>query len=507
MRQAIHIFKKDVRGLWYQIVLTIVVVAVFVFLDVRTAKLSEPMPGPDLIGLFLILAWWILIARVIQCEALAGDRQFWCTRPYAWTSLLTAKALFIFAFVNLPIFTADAVIIHVFGFSTFAELPGLIWSQVLLTTIVILPMTAIAAVANGLTQLLSTTFFIGLVLFAFEVGVLGTARPGAWGSLDWIRASVALVLATAATASVIVCQYEHRKTVASRVLLAATCMLVVVTYTLFPWTAAFGIQGRLSRQRIDPRLVQITFDSGQTWLTRASAVRGDRVQINIPLQVTNVPAGMGIITDGISVNIEAPGQAVWRSTSKPWRQVNSEAGITSLQTVVDGSFYRRIRNEAVNIHGQMYLTLSGHSQETSVPIENRPVSVPGGGVCLASRQAPGVTGFIRAGGQSGSYSLDSNLKSYILLCRSAFRSPPNFVSVSFENSFSDIFREPISYSPFPAALSLSPVSQYFAFATSSSGIPAATLTVTEPIAFIRREFEISDIRLRDFEVRPGGVVR
>src|SRR5260370_20970353 len=139
MRQALHIFKKDVRHLWFEMAVVITVVAAFTFTGARRAQwLADPVTNRiaawTLVLILLPLAWWTLIARVIHDEVLPGDSQFWITRPYSWKSLLGAKALFILAFINLPMLLADGVIVRAYGLPLGAELPGLLWSQVLLTT-------------------------------------------------------------------------------------------------------------------------------------------------------------------------------------------------------------------------------------------------------------------------------------------------------------------------------------------------------------------------------------
>jgi hypothetical protein len=123
MRQAIHIFKKDVRHLWPEITVTLLVAAAFAFLGAGGARfLSDPGASRNLARqmlLFLLpVAWWILIARVIHAEPLPGDRQFWTTRPYDWKSLLGAKALFILGFVNLPLLISDVVILRAAEFQS-----------------------------------------------------------------------------------------------------------------------------------------------------------------------------------------------------------------------------------------------------------------------------------------------------------------------------------------------------------------------------------------------------
>src|SRR5579872_1708348 len=101
MRQALHIFKKDTRHLRWEIAISLALLAVFAF----TEALPDRKPSSHSEGLTLLpaLAWFFLITRVIQSEALTGDKQFWVTRPYSWKSLLAAKIFFLLAFITLPL--------------------------------------------------------------------------------------------------------------------------------------------------------------------------------------------------------------------------------------------------------------------------------------------------------------------------------------------------------------------------------------------------------------------
>src|ERR1700761_8710283 len=103
MKQTLHIFKKDVRYLRYEIVMAMLVVLAFGFTGTRHAlTVSERPPNQTiawtLLTFFLPLTWWFLIARLIHAEAIPGERHFWLTRPYNWRSLLAAKVLFIVIF-------------------------------------------------------------------------------------------------------------------------------------------------------------------------------------------------------------------------------------------------------------------------------------------------------------------------------------------------------------------------------------------------------------------------
>ena len=124
MRTTLHIFKKDVRRLWYEILVVLALTALFAWLDPQTPpglSASSSQNGLMFFGailrMLLPMAWWYLIARVIHQEAIPGDRQYWVTRPIAWRHLLGAKLLFILAFINLPVAVSDCVILAAAGFN------------------------------------------------------------------------------------------------------------------------------------------------------------------------------------------------------------------------------------------------------------------------------------------------------------------------------------------------------------------------------------------------------
>jgi hypothetical protein len=81
MRQTFHIFKKDVRHLWFEIAVTVSVASGFTFTGARRALwLVDPetnrIAAWTLLMFLLPLVWWTLIARAIHDEVLPGDRQF-----------------------------------------------------------------------------------------------------------------------------------------------------------------------------------------------------------------------------------------------------------------------------------------------------------------------------------------------------------------------------------------------------------------------------------------------
>ena len=502
MRQALHIFKKDVRHLRFEIAIVLIVTAAFAFVSARRAFwLDDPGAnrGPAwMMSQFLLpLAWWILIVRVIHTETLPGDRQFWITRPYEWKSLLGAKLLFIAAFVNLPLLAADVMIIGAYGFRPWAEIPGLLWRQVLCSVVFLLPVAVVCAVTSGLVQLLSAGFVVFVAVLVWSTALPGTTPGGSWGALDWVTLYYAILVAALAALPILIWQYAARKTWAARGVAAGAAIVAMLGGTLIPWTSAFAIQSRLSKQRFDVLAMHVEFDWERKWLARARVDRDEKqVQIELPLRITGMPAGMDAKPDGLVMAIEAPDGAVWRTTRKPWAQVSADRFL-SLYSDVDAAFYRKVKDVPVKLRGTFYFTVYGNSLATNIPSNSRYVAVPRMGRCAAS----GPTGG----------------DGYFLLCGSAFRWEPALVIARFvepgKHAVNGIAShplrrlQPLSYSPFPADLDINPVSQFFSWTTSPTKLSEVVIQSEEPLAHVKREFEIDGLRLGEFEVKPTSVLR
>jgi hypothetical protein len=85
-----------------------------------------------------------------------------------------------------------------------------------------------------------------------------------------------------------------------------------------------------------------------------------------------------------------------------------------------------------------------------------------------------------------------------MLCRAAVRWPPRLVWARDDTGRGEVFAETKSYSPFPAELNISPVESYWARASlNQSG--EVTIVTQEPIAHVRTDVELRDVRLGDLE--------
>ncbi|HEX7361811.1 MAG TPA: hypothetical protein VF283_15075 [Bryobacteraceae bacterium] len=471
MKQALHIFKKDVRHFRYDIGLTLLVVLAFCIAGARN------MRGPGSLAFALPVCWWFLIARVIHAEALPGNRQFWLTRPYEWKSLLGAKILFIFSFVNLPLLVADAVIVHSTGFSLTGNTAGLLWTQALLIVAFVLPVAALSAITSGLPELLVVT----LLLIVIALARVLTSPMIHWGfywmQLEWVKTYYLVAQIAAAALIILFWQYARRKTFATRIVAAATVFVFLASGALLPWTAAFALETHLSSRNLNSSAVQIKLDSNRKWLGRIYIGGRDRVVAELPLQISGLPAGTQLQPNGLTVTVRASDGETWVVKQPAPDSFDFENSITSLQAEMPTAFYAKVRSQPVQLRGTLYFTLYGGKRSTPIPLNGGPVSVKGAGLCSAGQR--------------------------YVLCNSAFRTQADLITFRFlqdlggeARSMTDGISRIGSYSPFPADLHIDPIVRFFS--PRPNAISAVAVETWEPLAHLERDFEINGVRLDSF---------
>lgn len=507
MRQALHIFRKDVRHLWPEISIAVLLAASLGFAIARQRESLNDTQGTQGVAVSLLtnllpLAWAVLIARLIHSEPPASDRSFWLTRPYSRASLLAAKALAIVAFVNLPKLVSDMVVLRVYGFSITTELGGLLWTQVLLTGIFVLPIAALCTVTTGFVQLLIVVFALCLPVIGSNMLPISFDIWMPWFALEWTRLCAAGLVIAAAALAIVVWQYTRRKTTRARLLAGAAVVSAFLVLLLFPWKTAFALQSHLSRPSIDASAIHVGYDSQLSWAVHALVNKDKTVELQVPLRVTGVPDQLDVVGEGISATMEVSSGEVWRSGREPRRYLQS-SDLKSFFTVVDYSVYERIRNHPIHIRGSLYLTLYGNRRSVALPIRNGYMfqQTPGVGLCAVARTGD----------------------SMVLTCRSTFGSKPDLVTFHIIEALQTIGGTPevlnsmtypraVSYSPFPAEPNLIPVSGLIQTAKVFSSVRnfdgrdftfevlGVNATALEPVAHLRKDFDIRDVRFSEHEV-------
>src|SRR4030088_2367087 len=159
MKQILNIFRKDLRRFWREIAVSLALLATYSWNDVRgwagernllaNAGLAALFGYQFLSGLvatLLPVAWAFLVVRVVQGEALVGDRQFWVTRPYEWKKLLAAKVTFAVLTINRPVPLADSFFLARGRFSPTRYVAGVLWMRLLVLFVVTLLVATLATV-------------------------------------------------------------------------------------------------------------------------------------------------------------------------------------------------------------------------------------------------------------------------------------------------------------------------------------------------------------------------
>lgn len=465
MRQALHIFRKDIRYLRAEIGILLAISALLV------ANPSQPSE------ILWLLAAAYVIVRMIHAEAIPGDRQFWTTRPYEWQSLLTAKLLFLLAFVNLPLLLAQSGMLLVLGFPLGANLPGLLWSSMLLFGCVSVPIAALATITSNLVQFLFSAFILTIVEFAapqvMTARFAGATLPGPWPeSVEWMRDVLGTCILLAGAAVMLYWQYRNRRTHASRVLASG---LLALSVTVWLWMSpgfAFSLEPHLSKQ---PDVgASLIIDAGPD--SRAIPYQHPPwtkpYQLLAPIAARHLPPHVTLQADALVVLVQPGTGGKWRAVNGVISRVlqkNEDSTLNAVISVSEAEF-PALAGQPFSLRGSVYLTLFGNPRSQTIPVPHQPVNVFGNLQCFLGP-------------------LDADL-----MCRSAFPWPAALVSAKTADGDLGYLTTLVSYSPFPATLGINPFQTYFTSAPPKSA-REVTIVAAEPLAHVRRDFELHGLRL------------
>ncbi len=489
MRHTLHIFKKDSRHLWKEILVVTTMIAAFAYLGARSRPVltayALPIDRLDAIyRLLLPLAWWYLIAAVVHGEPISGDRQFWLTRPYRRGSLLAAKVLFVLVFLNLPMLLADCVILAAHGFKAWSYLPGLLVRQLLLLLVWFLPFLALATVTENLKQFLLLLVMIPVLYFIIAfVGRLPVF--GLYGHGEWIPISAMIVVVVVGTFLILRIQYLHRRTTLARGIAICALPLALVVPSFFPRPTAYAAQLALTHRQALPASVVLGLDlSRQDGQDRNSLVtdgEANTVELDFPLRATGIPQDLDLIADHLAVKVRTPDG---NSLNTTWRSLmfSDRNGQLWMKVHIDEAVFQKLRRTTVTVRTSAYLTLLGNSRATLIPAGAKSMEVPGIGRCSF---------------------LPDNMHEWVLFCQAPFRQPVDFCKAILGESEIRKFKEALpiggSYSPYPAELEVSPLVLTFNGVYGiSRPISGALMLTATPLSHFHTDFELPDVSLKDF---------
>jgi hypothetical protein len=377
MNQTLHILRKDIRRFRFDVIVLAGITAVFAWTHAAANAPASPVPGSATAlayatAILLTIGWWFLISQVIHEEPLAGDRQFWITRPYQWRHLLAAKLLFVLAFVNLPLLAAQLVILAAAGYQPFADIPALLWMQLAVSVVLLIPAFALGTITRTFSQSVMSILSAIVILYLSLALVLHLGVQGSWT----VQAAAVLVILTGA-AIIIRLQYSRRLTSASVFLGLCTLLLAGLLCVALPQTALHAnVQG-----------ISVSIPPSAAVAFGQSQYPG-YIDIELPAIISNVPPEEVARPYTTNVSIDGPAGLRWSSGLQfAWVAYPVPTGIAPAtehrnHLYVNRDFYRRIQNTTVTVHGSMVLSL--RSQVVVGLSRARPTALPESGFCIVS---------------------------------------------------------------------------------------------------------------------------
>jgi hypothetical protein len=502
MRQTWHIFLKDARRLRYEIIVMLALTGAYAWSQghsgpmptMRTIRLMQA--ANILRGYLLPMAWWFLASLAVYGESLPGNRQFWVTRPYRWTSLLAAKLLFILAFVSFPLLLADCSILTLQGLRPWENPVGLLWHELALFAVIFLPMMAVACITTSFGQavlvclgtvvLIAGWFFGPFLSSISQLGANGAGFAVGGGTEVEVGISglLACLVLTSAALAIMILQYRARRTGVSRMIFVAAVLLALYGGRFLSGDRIFALQSPLFKSRVDTSSITAVFSPGSNppptvSPARQNADRADFARATLPIRFDGAPAGTAVVADLMFAEVTPP-------NGKPWNTLLF-FGPAPPDTVwheadVDRSLFDQVKGAPVRVHLTMQLTVLGNPHTQDVQLGGGPQSVPGVGRC-----------------ESFPFTIRPFLR--LVNCRVAFR-PPAFVLARFDGSKTEVpgpqkgmpkVQWQAHYSPYPADFGIDPISDSNWVAPMDTS--SVVFTTMQPLAHIRRELDIPSVQL------------
>lgn len=383
MMQALRIFAKDVRLYWVEIVATLTITALFVWVYpmdwgvfVQPRSIWPWVPGT--ITALVPVSWLVLITRVVHAESLVGERQFWITRPYLWPQLIISKALFVAIFIYLPFFIAQCLLLRQAGMHPSLYLQGLFFNLILTTGIAVLPMACIATVTGNFARMLLGMLCV--LLFVAGVAYFDTLLPSSsttnsFGDVLGFVAPVSFFIA------VLVIQYARRWTLLSRSLLVALALTISVLALFGPEDTAMRITYPVSSISTG---LQIGFRQAPPIesIPDSDSVDERELTLIFPVAMSGIAAGTAMKVDNARVSISSLDGERWTSH---WQGVfltwMPGAKDSEVSLKVNRAFYNRTKDKPVTVHLSLALTMLRAGNVTRIVLPEGRFSLPGGSVC------------------------------------------------------------------------------------------------------------------------------
>jgi hypothetical protein len=326
----------------------------------------------------------------VQAENLAGDRQWWVTRPYEWKKLLAGKALFAVVWIYVPVVVDQAVVLREGGFSPFAYASG--WAAMLavLSGVVLLPLLVTAAVTENFMRMALTE--CGIVVAVMVGTELATMPRRGYDSTvpnDHSMWVVAVLLA--GIAFTILLQYATRRTWLARSVAAAVVLLAIGVAAALAATQQSRIDRWYPADGTGPMQVAMPVRTNAMYIQPLVRIgpseRPGMVYVQVPLDFSGVAEGRAVQVDDVKIAIDDAASG-WHWTAPWWMSRDLRILPGKHRGQVEIMLSKDQMKRFVAGSGTMQLTLAvtelqAGTDTTAAISPGEDLAVPGFGVCDA----------------------------------------------------------------------------------------------------------------------------
>ncbi len=482
-----QIFRKDLERLWWMVAGTLIPLALFTWADLKPESYAQGVGAS--VNLALPLAWCLIAALAIAQDPLTGDKQFWVTLPCGWWPLLTAKALFLAAFVHLPYFIATFAILLARGFNPLDHLPLLLWKQLLLLALM-MASVAIAATVESFAQ------FLLVAISAVAALVLLTPNTYFYRNVprDWdVRWNVAVAVLSIGSLIVLAIQFATRFTRVSRIIGVGFAAISVSLYLWMPLVTAATVFADFSPAPSMVPVLSLVPEGAVSGLASRTLYNFRRTTLAIPYRLLGLPENLAARPELVSLSFRhADGEAFPATVRNEQSSLRIVATLNWINDragsgLIEVNFYnpnawKAVRRERVAIAGRMIIDIGQPDENIPLPAQ-LPAHIPGFGRCQApaDESAPFIAAQYR-----------------YMFCESPEPSSSRSQNLAWRRSFSD------SFLFLPQDSWLSPLYRSVLLLGGPGGTQDYPLRRRRPLGSRIVKFSLPDVDLNGFVVnRPN----
>jgi NADH:ubiquinone oxidoreductase subunit 6 (subunit J) len=386
MNQTLHIFRKDARHHWPEILLSLVLLILYCWKEVREeyperfySSLSI-IPWLEFVPILLPVAWFLLIVRLVQDESLVGDRQWWVTKPYQWPSLLTAKLLSFSVWFCVPVFFAQCFLLRAAGFAVTPHFAGLLYNQFGIISVVLAACFLIACLTRNLGHAIIALIGLFLLMTGFSSFERFEPNP-ALQPIQSVSDMLSGIVAVTASLAVVLWQFARRKTVHTRSVFLAAIAATWVIQLATPYHALMEKKYPVASVQDQPfRMALRSEPLGKP----ANPPQKDpkNIFLRIPVEVSGISPGNFVTVDAQQLTVEdstgAKWQEEWTGGSGQWWPENHS--IWSMLSVKN-SVYQKLKSEPVKVRLEMAVREYHLEDPREFRVQEGEFRVPTLGIC------------------------------------------------------------------------------------------------------------------------------